>query len=59
MNSVLQKISITINDKIYLKNPEPVVLSRKVKSGGICLIDELGCLQLRISYKYLSFRTSM
>jgi AcrR family transcriptional regulator len=42
MNSILQKISITINDKVYLKNPESSVLGKKIISGSIDLIDELG-----------------
>ncbi|MBL4862434.1 MAG: TetR/AcrR family transcriptional regulator [Crocinitomicaceae bacterium] len=42
MDSLPFKIQISINDKIYLKNPESSELGRKVISSSIDLIDEIG-----------------
>ncbi len=39
---MLSKISIQVNDKIYLKNPDTSELGRKLVAGSIDLIDELG-----------------
>lgn len=38
----MPKVSIKINEKIYLKNPESSDLGKKIISGGIDLIDEIG-----------------
>ncbi len=42
MREMLSKISIQVNEKIYLKNPDTSELGRKLVAGGIDLIDELG-----------------
>ncbi len=42
MKEMLSKISIQVNDKIYLKNPDTSELGRKLVAGSIELIDELG-----------------
>ncbi len=42
MKEMLSKISIQVNEKIYLKNPDTSVLGRKLVAGSIALIDELG-----------------
>ncbi len=42
MQDLLSKISIQVNDKVYLKDPESSDLGRKILNGGIDMIDELG-----------------
>lgn len=42
MKNILSKINIQINEKIFLKNPESSDLGRKIISGSIDLIDEIG-----------------
>lgn len=42
MKDLLSKVSIQVNDRIYLKNPESSDLGKKLLSGAIDLIDELG-----------------
>lgn len=42
MKSLLSKVSIQVNEKIYLKNPESSQLGRRIVEGSIDLIDEMG-----------------
>ena len=42
MKDLLSNISIGVNDKIYLKNPETSELGKKIVTGSIDMIDELG-----------------
>ena len=42
MKSLLAKISIKVDDKIYLKDPETSEIGRNIIKNGILLIDELG-----------------
>lgn len=42
MNNVLSNITININDKLYLKNPETTQLGKKIIQQSIILIDEIG-----------------
>lgn len=42
MNDLLSKVSIQVNEKIYLKNPETSELGRNIISGAIEMIDEMG-----------------
>lgn len=42
MDSILSNISIKVNEKVYLKNPESSKLGKKILSGSIDLIDEIG-----------------
>lgn len=42
MEGFLSKISIQVNDKIYLKDPDSSDLGRKILNTGIDMIDELG-----------------
>jgi AcrR family transcriptional regulator len=38
----LSKLSVKVNDKIYLKNPESSDLGKKIIAGSIDLLDEIG-----------------
>ncbi|MGB0887289.1 MAG: TetR/AcrR family transcriptional regulator [Vicingaceae bacterium] len=42
MEGLLSKISIQVNDKIYLKDPESSELGKRILNSGIDMIDELG-----------------
>ena len=42
MQELLSKISIHVNEKCFLKDPETSVLGKKILEGGIDLIEELG-----------------
>ncbi|MFI8378958.1 TetR/AcrR family transcriptional regulator [Leeuwenhoekiella sp. NPDC079379] len=42
MNELLKNIRITINEGIYLKDPESSKLGKRIIEDGILLIDELG-----------------
>ena len=42
MFELLSKVSIQVNDNIFLKNPESSELGRRIISGSIDLIDEMG-----------------
>ncbi|MCG8573500.1 MAG: TetR/AcrR family transcriptional regulator [Flavobacteriales bacterium] len=42
MKDFLPKVSIKVNDKIYLKDPESSELGRKIIAGSIEMIEELG-----------------
>jgi AcrR family transcriptional regulator len=42
MNDLLSKVSIQVNEKIYLKNPETSDLGRNIIKGGIEMIDDIG-----------------
>ncbi|SDS41831.1 DNA-binding transcriptional regulator, AcrR family [Formosa sp. Hel1_31_208] len=42
MNTLLSSIKITINDKIYLKDPESSDLGKRIIEHSIKLIDEIG-----------------
>ena len=42
MNSILSNITITVNPKLYVKNPETSDLGKKIISQSIILIDEIG-----------------
>ena len=42
MNHLLSKISIQVNNKVYLKDPESSELGKKILNSGIDMIDELG-----------------
>ena len=42
MKELLSKISIQVNEHIYLKNPESSELGRKIIKGGIEMIHEMG-----------------
>lgn len=42
MQSLLSNLKITINDKLYVKDPETSELGRKILKNSILLIDEIG-----------------
>lgn len=42
MNSILSNISITVNPKLFVKNPETSDLGKKIIQKSIILIDEIG-----------------
>ena len=42
MNSILANITITVNDQLYVKNPETSELGKKIIEQSILLIDEIG-----------------
>lgn len=42
MSQLLSHINIQVNEKMYLKNPDTSDLGRKIVTGSIDLIDELG-----------------
>jgi AcrR family transcriptional regulator len=42
MDAILPNISITINEKLYVKNPETSTLGKKIIENSILLIDEIG-----------------
>ena len=42
MEGILSNISITVNDNIYLKNPESSVLGQRIIEGSIDLLDDIG-----------------
>ena len=42
MDRLIPRLSIKINDRIFLKDPESSDLGKKIISGGIDLIDEIG-----------------
>ncbi len=42
MNKLANHLSINISDTVYLKNPESSALGRRIITGSIDLIDELG-----------------
>ena len=42
MNSILSNISITVNPKLFVKNPETSDLGKKIIQKSILLIDEIG-----------------
>jgi AcrR family transcriptional regulator len=42
MPSLLTNFKITINDKLYVKDPETSVLGKKIVKNSIILIDEIG-----------------
>jgi len=42
MQSILSNIIISVNDKLYVKNPETSELGKKIIENSIVLIDEIG-----------------
>ena len=42
MNAILPNISIAINEKLYVKNPETSNLGKKIIENSILLIDQIG-----------------
>ncbi len=42
MNSLANSLSISISDTVYLKDPESSALGRRIVTGSIDLIDDLG-----------------
>jgi hypothetical protein len=42
MQTVLSNIIISVNDKLYVKNPETSELGKKIIEQSILLIDEIG-----------------
>ncbi|MFH6970532.1 TetR/AcrR family transcriptional regulator [Flavobacterium petrolei] len=42
MNSILANITITVNDQLYVKNPETSSLGKKIIEHSILMIDEIG-----------------
>lgn len=42
MSGIISNVNIIVSDKIFLKNPESSLLGRKIISGSIDLIDEVG-----------------
>lgn len=42
MNTVLSNLTIQVNDKVYVKNPETSVLGKKIIQESILLIDSIG-----------------
>lgn len=42
MNNLLNNFKITINDKLYVKDPETSELGKKILQNSIILIDEIG-----------------
>ncbi|MGL2963034.1 TetR/AcrR family transcriptional regulator [Flavobacterium sp. RSB2_4_14] len=42
MNSILSNITITVNPKLFVKNPETSELGKKILEQSIILIDEIG-----------------
>ena len=42
MNTLLNNFKITINDKLYVKDPESSELGKKILQKSILLIDEIG-----------------
>ncbi|MBC7747376.1 MAG: TetR family transcriptional regulator, partial [Methylotenera sp.] len=42
MNSILSNIIITVNDTLYVKNPETSPLGKKIIEHSILLIDQIG-----------------
>ena len=42
MNDILSKVSIQVNDKIYLKDPESSDLGKKIITGSIDMINSMG-----------------
>lgn len=42
MQTILSNISITVNDRLYVKNPETSELGKKIIEHSIILIDEIG-----------------
>ncbi|WP_420459817.1 TetR/AcrR family transcriptional regulator [Neolewinella sp.] len=45
MHRLLDKISITVSDTVYLKDPETSDLGRRIVAGAIVLLDEIGLEQ--------------
>lgn len=42
MDSILTNIIISVNDKLYVKNPETSALGKKIIENSIILIDQIG-----------------
>jgi AcrR family transcriptional regulator len=42
MNTILANITITVNDQLYVKNPETSSLGKKIIEHSILMIDEIG-----------------
>lgn len=42
MHDLLNKITIPVTDKLYLKNPESSELGKKILMGSIAMLDEIG-----------------
>jgi hypothetical protein len=42
MDSILSNLKITVNEKIYLKDPESTTLGKKIIEESINLIHEIG-----------------
>lgn len=42
MEELLSKVTVQVNEKVYLKNPESSDLGKKILRNSISLIDELG-----------------
>ncbi len=42
MDSILTNIIISVNDKLYVKNPETSTLGKKIIENSIILIDQIG-----------------
>jgi AcrR family transcriptional regulator len=42
MQEILSNITISVNDKLYVKNPETSVLGKNIIQNSILLIDEIG-----------------
>jgi AcrR family transcriptional regulator len=49
MQTILSNIVITVNDKLYVKNPETSELGKKIIEHSILLIDEIG-------FEYFTFK---
>ena len=45
MNRLLDKISIAVSDTVYLKDPETSELGKRIVTGSIDLLDEIGLEQ--------------
>lgn len=42
MDTILSNITITVNDKLYVKNPETSALGKKIIEHSILMIDQIG-----------------
>ncbi len=49
MNELLSKVSIQVNEQIFLKNPESSELGRRIIAGSIDMIEEMG-------FEFFTFR---
>mgnify|MGYP005986804567 CR=1 FL=1 len=58
MKRILQNVNLTINEKVYLKDPESSELGRNIIAGAVDLIDEIGFENFTFKKLSISIKSS-